>query len=137
MNSDIIYIKTAQRQLGIHDEDYRAMISRVTGNPDIKSAKELSITQAQAVKQELRRLGFKPKPQSNSRKNMVRAIRFLWLQLGEAKCLDDRSKTAMWAFVGARTKNGNGFKASLGELHQCVQALKGWCEREGVSTGNL
>lgn len=137
MNKDIQFIKMAQRDLCMEDEDYRAMLSRVTGVPSIRSAKQLNTKQVAAVKDELRRLGFQPTKQQQQKKKLVRTVRFLWMQLGEAGLLKNTSQSAMWVFVGKRTTSGNGLKANVQELQTSVQMLKSWCEREGVSTGSL
>ena len=52
-------IHIAKAQLGLTDEDYRAILARKAG---VSSAKELTNKTVGGVMYEFRRLGFEPKP---------------------------------------------------------------------------
>ena len=52
-------IHIAKAQLGLSDEDYRAILARTAG---VSSAKELTNRTVGGVMREFRRLGFEPKP---------------------------------------------------------------------------
>ncbi|MBL1267629.1 MAG: regulatory protein GemA [Halomonas sp.] len=52
-------IHIAKAQLGLSDEDYRAILARTAG---VSSAKELTNKTVGGVMYEFRRLGFEPKP---------------------------------------------------------------------------
>lgn len=52
-------IHIAKAQLGLSDEDYRAILARTAG---VSSAKQLTNRTVGGVMHELRRLGFTPKP---------------------------------------------------------------------------
>lgn len=52
-------IHIAKAQLGLSDEDYRAILARTAG---VSSAKELTNRTVGGVMHEFRRLGFQPKP---------------------------------------------------------------------------
>tara|TARA_B100001105_G_scaffold223965_1_gene192788 strand:+ start:55 stop:648 length:594 start_codon:yes stop_codon:yes gene_type:complete len=57
-------IHIARQQLGMTDDDYRALLGRVAG---VTSSKQLTERTCSRVLQELERLGFKPKPSSKSK----------------------------------------------------------------------
>ena len=57
-------IHIARQQLGLTDEDYRALLGRVAG---VTSSKQLTERTCSRVLQELERLGFQPKPSSKAR----------------------------------------------------------------------
>lgn len=57
-------IHIARQQLGMTDEDYRALLSRVAG---VRSSKQLTQHSISRVLRELERLGFQPKPSQKSK----------------------------------------------------------------------
>lgn len=127
MAKHIQYIKMAQRALNMDDDDYRAMLLRVTGNT---SSKQLTATQVAAVKAEFKRLGYNPDAQYETQ---IKAMKFLWMQLGKAGQLRDASINGMWAFVNSNKS----INSRSQRYNNCIQALKDWCQRENVDTGKL
>lgn len=61
-------VHIAKQQLGMDDDSYRALLTRVAG---VKSAKDLNPRQMGAVLAELERLGFKPKSTRQGRAKPV------------------------------------------------------------------
>lgn len=118
-------LKAAQNQIGMCQEDYVSMLKRVTGKT---SSTELNATQIDKVLSEFKRLGYRP---NNRNQRLISKISYLWMLLGEAGKLDNPTKAAMLVFCNRFTKSGV-YKADVKQLHAVIEALKDWCEREGV-----
>lgn len=65
-------IHIAKAQLGLSDEDYRAILARTAG---VNSAKELTNRTVGGVMHEFRRLGFEPKPAKKAGRKAPRTPR--------------------------------------------------------------
>jgi phage gp16-like protein len=65
-------IHIAKAQLGLSDEDYRAILARTAG---VSSAKELTNRTVGGVMHEFRRLGFEPKPAKKAGRKAPRTPR--------------------------------------------------------------
>lgn len=65
-------IHIAKAQLGLSDEDYRAILARTAG---VSSAKELTNRTVGGVMHEFRRLGFVPKPAKKAGRKAPRSPR--------------------------------------------------------------
>ncbi|MDN5785728.1 regulatory protein GemA [Pseudorhodobacter sp.] len=95
----IAIINIAKGQLNIAEDDYRAMLGRITGKTSLRDMNE---RQKIAVMDEMKRLGFRIKASGKklpaSVKPYVRMIHALWrncYRLGEVK---DHSPAALRAF---------------------------------------
>lgn len=82
----IAKIKIAQKELGLDDATYRALLERVTGK---RSCTECSLTELECVVEDLRQHGFVPKKTAGRRpscresaSNMMRKIEALLLENG-------------------------------------------------------
>lgn len=118
-------LKAAQTQLNMCQEDYVAMLIRVTGK---HSSTLLGKAEINDVLNEFKRLGFKS---TSMRDKYIRYISYLWIQLGEAGILDNPSKAAMHSFCQRTCKQGV-YKADIKQLNAIIESLKAWCERTNV-----
>lgn len=102
----VTQIQIAKRQLGMDDDDYRAMLERVTGK---RSSTGLPTADKRAVIAELKRKGFKPYPRkggsgggrrwrSASKHEFIRQIWKIWWLLGDAGVVE-KTHAAANAFV--------------------------------------
>lgn len=98
MNATAI-INIAKAQLGLDEDDYRAILVRVTG---VASLRAMSERQKIAVLDELKRLGFRVRsggrPLPPSVKPYVRLIHALWKTCHRLGVIENGSRTALRAF---------------------------------------
>ncbi|MEO1473989.1 MAG: regulatory protein GemA [Pseudomonadota bacterium] len=95
-------IQIARRQLGLEDDDYRALLKRVTG---LSSSKGMGTQDQRKVLDEFRRLGWESKPKTKGRnwrpeseRADIRYIFVLWRLLAEARVVM-RGRAALNSFV--------------------------------------
>lgn len=98
MNHNAI-INIAKTQLGMDDDDYRAMLVRVTG---VASLRAMTTRQKNNVLTELKRLGFRVtsggKRLPASTKPYIRLIHALWKSCHRAGAIENGSRAALRAF---------------------------------------
>jgi phage gp16-like protein len=129
-------VHIARRDMALTDESYRAVLERVTG---LRSAGEMSAEQLGRVLDELKRLGWRPKPAAARRAGaramaqgpQARKARALWLTLYHLGEVTDPSEAALAHF--ARRQTGKDALQFLrpDEFHQLIEALKDWAARAG------
>jgi hypothetical protein len=133
-------IHVARRQLGLDEDDYRAVLERVTGK---RSSGVMTETERRAVVEEFRRLGFAGVASSlaSGRKPLegpfAKKLQALWIScwnLGIARSRDDK---ALIAFVKRQTGLEHvRFLRQASDAAKAVEALKGWMAREaGIRWG--
>jgi phage gp16-like protein len=92
-------INIARTQLGLEEDDYRALLLRVTGAASLRAMSE---RQKIAVLDELKRLGFRVKSGGKSLpasvKPYVRLIHALWKNCHRLGVIENGSRTALRAF---------------------------------------
>lgn len=92
-------INIAKGQLGMVEDDYRALLTRVTG---VASLRKMSERQKVAVIEELKRLGFRVKSGGKtlppSVKPYVRMIHALWKKCHQLGIVESGSREALRAF---------------------------------------
>lgn len=102
-------INIAKSQLAMVEDDYRAMLTRVTG---IGSLRAMSERQKIAVLDEMKRLGFRVKSGGRklpaSVKPYVRLIHALWKSCYQLGVIDDASRPALRAFCKRFVAHGEG-----------------------------
>ena len=102
MNTTAI-INIAKAELGLDEDDYRALLVRVTGAASLRAMTE---KQRIAVVDEMKRLGFKvraskkAKPLPASFKPYVRMIHALWKSCAVLGVIENGSREALRAFCG-------------------------------------
>ncbi len=129
----IATVKIAQKQLSLDDDTYRDLLQAVTGK---RSAAKLRTWELDNVINRLRQLGFKPK-KSGARKQaddaQSRKIRSLWIQLHEAKKVQDPSEKALTTWAANQFKNSQGIEAlqwlNSHQKSKLIESLKNWLNR--------
>lgn len=93
-------INIAKGQLGLDEDTYRAMLTRITG---MASLRQMSERQRIDVLDEMKRLGFKVrqmagKPLPPSTRPYIRMIHALWKSCHRAGAIENGSRQALRAF---------------------------------------
>ncbi|MDH7971756.1 regulatory protein GemA [Sphingomonas sp. AR_OL41] len=132
----IAKVHIAPKQLGMIDDDYRAVMLRVTG---AISAKDLSTEQLRQLVEEFKRLGFKDQIKAGPRKARVadhlsaRKARSLWISLHQLGVVENPSDLALEAFARRQLKVERLQWADQALCYKLVEALKAMAERAGWS----
>lgn len=101
MSAAIKMIHVAKREIGIADDDYRALLSRVTGTASLR---DMSDRQHHDVIAEMKRLGFQAKPRTGKLAGAYGAkLNALWLSGWNLGVVRNRSEDALIAFVERQT----------------------------------
>lgn len=130
-------IHVARRELGIQDEDYRAMLANMPQLEGATSSANLSVPKLRLVLETLKAKGFKVVPKAKKQGQKLaddaqsRLIRHLWLSLADAGKVRDRSETALNKFVEHRTGVAQLAWLSTTQASQVIEALKQWLNRGG------
>lgn len=97
-------IHVARKQLALSEENYRAILVRITGQ---NTSSGLNDRQVDDVMAEFRRLGWRPKKAFKpSDKPFVRLIYALWREAAKVGAVSSSSKPALRAFVERQTRRG-------------------------------
>ncbi|WP_226781854.1 regulatory protein GemA [Oceaniglobus trochenteri] len=139
MNHNAI-INIAKAQLGLEEDDYRAVLTRVTGKASLKL---MSSRDKGAVIDELKRLGFKSgksKAHPVAPRSDLRLVHVLWRLLGEAGVLTKPGRAGLNAFLRVRfADHWQSVPMDIDSMRDpdqidaVIQALKQWCKREGIA----
>lgn len=125
-------IHVARKQLGLEEDDYRAVLSRVTGK---RSSKGMSEAERAAVLDEFRRLGFKPVSKARSKGLQgpyAKKLQALWIAAWNLGIVRDRRDEAMISFVKRQTGLDHmRFLIDAADAKKAIEALKIWIGREG------
>ncbi len=142
MNRYLQLVQIAKRDLNMDDDIYRDLLQRVTGK---RSAKGLSDRQLSKVLDEMKRLGFKPKPTKQRKQTLTKAqaievskMKAIWITMKKHGFIHDGSDQALNSFVYRMTGRLNklGIKRvewltpSLAE--SVLEALKNWHKRSAI-----
>lgn len=116
-------INIAKQQLGLEEDDYRAMLVRVTG---VASLRAMTDRQKQAVVGELKRLGFRVQSGGKrlpaSFKPYVRLIHALWKSCHRLGVIENGSREALRAFCKRFVAHGEGSVAVDPDMLSYTQA---------------
>lgn len=122
MNSTAI-INIAKAQLAMAEDDYRAMLTRVTG---LSSLRAMSDRQKIDVLDEMKRLGFRVKSGGHKLpvtvKPYVRLIHALWKSCHQLGVIEDASRPALRAFCKRFVAHGESAVAVDPDLLDYAQA---------------
>lgn len=133
-------VHVGRRELGLDDEDYRALLESVTGS---RSAKGLKAAQLEAVVTAMKGLGFKVKGNTTGRRSPpsaahvqapeVRKLRAIWITMKQDGLLRDGSEDALGSFIKRMTANANGGAGinraewlTSAQAERVLEALKKW-----------
>lgn len=140
----IAKVKIAQKELGIDDDTYRAMLERLTGK---RSAADCDFAQLGKVLDELKVKGWTPKVVAGGRMGTApilskparadhpaaRKARALWISLHQLGLVRDRRESALEAFAARQLKVERLQWADQGQVYKLIEALKAMAERAGWS----
>lgn len=135
-------VQVGRRELGLDEEDYRALLESVTG---ARSAKGLSAAKLDAVITAMKGLGFKVKggAQVNGRRSPpsaakvqapeVRKVRAIWITMYNDGFVRDGSDDALGSYIKRMTASANGgagitrpeWLTSV-QAERVLEALKKW-----------
>lgn len=141
MSSTIAAIHVGCKQLGIEEDEKRAIYARVTGKASLTMMKP---AEKDAVLQELRRLGFatiarRPNGRQQLSGKFAKKLQALWIGAWNLGLVRDRDDAALVAFVKRQTGLDQvRFLHHADDARAVVEALKDWMKREArVMFGNL
>lgn len=131
MSQALKAIHIAKRELGMLEDDYRAMLGRVTGK---RSAGPMSEAERGKVLDEMKRLGFKAR--SGSGRNALegkyaKKLQALWISAWNLGIVRNRDDKALIAFVKRQTGVDHvRFVHDAADAARAIEALKSWMTRE-------
>ncbi len=128
---DLAKIHIARKELGMEEEDYRAMLQDVAG---VGSSADLTVAGRSKVLRRLEKLGWKPKTRKprqkiTAREPVDRKIRALWLDLANLGAVRDRSEKALNSYVSRQTGVDRLDWLSSKQAEKVIEALKQWQSR--------
>jgi phage gp16-like protein len=126
--SALAKIHVAKKQLGLEEDDYRALLQRATGKV---TAKLMTPREHLAVLAEFERLGFKARPARAPRPAHVRHIYALWgdLQKHGAVICGPAGAKALRAFVRRQTGIAAPEFLTPAQAMPVTEGLKAWIAR--------
>lgn len=130
----IAKVHIARQQLGLTEDDYRAVMLRVVGQ---QSASDCTDRELEQLLGEFQRQGFRstsrpsgPRPADHP---TARKARALWISLHQLGAIDDASETALEAFARRQLGCDRLQWANQQQTYKLVEALKAIAERHGWS----
>lgn len=141
-NPMLAKVHLGAKELGLDDDVRRDLIARVTGG--LRSAKDCSPPQLDAILAEYRRLGWKPSagkseksstfrrsPRQAAQSPFAAKARALWISLHQLGVVRDPSERALEAFAARQLKVDRLQWADEGMGYRLIEALKAMAERAG------
>lgn len=132
MSAAIKMIHVAKRELAMNDDDYRALLGRVS-NGATTSLKAMSDRDHQNVIAEMKRLGFAPSSSSHRKLAGPFAGKLvaLWLSAWNLGITRNRHENALIAFVERQTGIAHlRWVREQRDAHRAIDGLKIWIARE-------
>lgn len=127
-------VHIARKSLAMEEDDYRAVLERVTGHA---SAKECSDQQLRDAIAEFEALGFRPhggkaaKRRPIGKSNTVRKARAMWISLYQLGAIEDGSDAALEAFGQRQLRVERLQWANEREGYKLIEAMKAIAARYG------
>ena len=112
-------LQTGRRKLGMTDEEYRGLLSSVTGGRTT-SSKELSGEELAA----LRKAGFR-----TTADPQIRKIKSLWYEMHDLGIVRNRSDQAIETYIRRITRAQKIEWCSVEQLQLVIETLKNWVDR--------
>jgi phage gp16-like protein len=131
-NKLIAKIKIAQKQIGLSDDDYRAMLAERYG---VESSTRLTGAQLGNLIQHMERLGFMPRPsiKAMARKladdRQSRMIRGIWIELHQLGVVRNASERALAAYIKRQTGVERLEWLTMAQASNVIESLKAWRDR--------
>ncbi|WP_181183793.1 gp16 family protein [Prosthecodimorpha hirschii] len=125
-------VHIAKKQLGLVDENYRAILVRLTGKD---SSRDCSAADLDRLLGEFKRLGWAPKakakPNAASDRPYVRKIYALWNEAGRCGAVENASRDALRAFTARQTGKAAPEFLTPAQANSVSEALKAMIARRG------
>ncbi len=122
----------ARRELGLDEDDYRAVLERVTGK---RSAADMDNGERAACVDEFKRLGFAASQEGHRRRldgPYAGKLQALWLSAWHLGIARDRRDSALTAFVERQTGIASTrWLRNAYDAQAAIEGLKSWIAREG------
>lgn len=130
-NNDLAKIHLAKQQLGMSDDDYRAMLLTIGR---VQSAAQLDTYGRARVLKHLTGLGWKPTSRGKPRRRVSaepqdKKIRALWLEMADQGVVRDRSEAALLSYVRRLTGCDRLEWITTRQASIVIESLKGWQSR--------
>lgn len=116
-------IQTGRRKLGMTDDEYRGLLSGVTGGRTT-SSKELSGDELVRALTALRKVGFR-----TTTDPQIRKIKSLWYEMHDLGIVRNRSDQAIETYIRRITKAQKIKWCSVQQLQLVIETLKNWIDR--------
>ena len=113
-------LQTGRRKLGMTDEDYRGLLSSVTGGRTT-SSKELSGEELARALAALRKAGFR-----TTADPQIRKIKSLWYEMHDLGIVRNRSDQAIETYIRRITRAQKIEWCSVEQLQLVIETLKNW-----------
>lgn len=131
-SSLLAQVHIARKTLGVQEDDYRALLERVTGRD---SAGECTVSQLRDALSEFTRMGFKPRGGTRRRDlgngAVVRKAQAMWISLYQLGAIEDGSDAALETF-GRRQLGVDRLRwTNEREGFRLIEALKAMATRHG------
>ncbi|WP_066773194.1 gp16 family protein [Sphingomonas sp. CCH19-C6] len=132
--SMIAKIHVAQKEMGLAEDDYRAVLIRVTGH---QSAAMMTDAQLEDVIAEFKRLGWKAKPANGGPRpadsRTANKARAMWISLHHLGAIHNPGEPALEAFAKRQLGVERMQWANESLMYRLIEALKAIAERHGWS----
>ena len=128
-------IHIARRELGMQDEDYRAMLANIPALEGATSSASLTIPKLKLVLETLKGKGFRVVPRSKKPQAKLaddpqsKLIRHLWLSLHAAGKVRDPSESALAKYAARLTKVDQLQWLNSSQAAVVIESLKQWLGR--------
>lgn len=127
----IAKVHLARKELGIAEEDYRAILQQLTGR---SSCSAMSDAQLDTVIEDMKRRGWKqgaPTARRVADSPMAKKARALWLGLHQLGVVRNGSEQALEAFARRQLGCDRMQWADQGQAYRLIEALKAMAQRAG------
>lgn len=128
-------IHVGRRELGMQDDDYRAMLANIPQLEGATSSAKLPIPKLKLVLETLKAKGFKVVPKDKKTQIKMaddpqsKLIRHLWLSLHSVGKVRDSSEKALNSYVARLTKVDQLQWLDRKQAATVIESLKSWLER--------
>jgi len=125
-------VQIGRKTLGILEDDYRALLERVTGH---RSARDCDTRQLGRMMAEFERMGLPPSGRSSPRRPASSPVaskaRAMWISLCQLGAITDPSEAALEAFGQRQLRVARLQWADQTQGYRLIEALKAMADRHG------
>jgi phage gp16-like protein len=125
----IAKVHVAKKEMGLLDDDYRAMLIEVTGR---SSSADCTVAELRKLVEHMKAKGFQPKKASSAADHpFAKKARAMWISLYHLGAIDNPSEQALEAFARRQLGCMKMQWANQAHGYKVVEALKAIAERNG------